>query len=82
MKLYKFLFFSCLVFLFSSCAFSSTFHRSEKISVDLDKITHFNSDKDTTYINYNIAKEEITLSKSDNQIINDSYTIQNLYFCI
>jgi alpha/beta superfamily hydrolase len=80
MKLYKFLFFVCIVFLFSSCAFSGTFHRSEKISVDLDKITHFNSGTDTTYINYNKAKEEITLSKSDNKIINDSYTIQNHYF--
>ncbi len=80
MSNYKFIYFLCITLLISSCAFNSTFHRSQKIPISIKEITHFNFEKDTTYISYNEENDEISLYKSESKLINKEYIIKNKFF--
>ena len=80
MKIYKYLFLLFTLPLLFSCQMSKTFHRSEQIPVQINKLAYFHFLKDTTYFKYNESTAEIKLLDTNQKCLHDSYQIKNEYF--
>lgn len=80
MKLFKIFFFLLLLCLVSSCAFNKTFHHAQRLPYSIEKMPSFSINSDTTFIHYDKMNQEISFSKPKNKIVNQNYSIKNLFF--
>ena len=62
-----------------ACSFNGTFHRPVQ-NPPLEELAYYVSDEDTIHIKYAQTSKEFVLRDSELRVINENYSIRNMYF--